>query len=179
MIPRHFSAELHCQFGQIVVFNAPSQPPEHMPLNGWLVIDKGNHPNWFKRVAFDFRYLKSEGGRQLYHVESARRSAYESNRLEQSINGWLGLYSHYAVGNTAYLAPGIGHIKRQPFWKIEALAEWDGDLTKIEQVEFYMRDKDGYRVSNAYSQFYDYYGLHAGTRDGDILKFKLRNITLK
>ncbi|QXH34447.1 hypothetical protein [Pseudomonas muyukensis] len=180
MIQRDFTAELHCQYGQIVVTSVPSSEDDgiqHALRKNWLVVDQGNDPAWFRRLTFHFKYLKTDGARHHYQIEIAEPSSIKRQRLEKSTNNWLKFYDHLALGNTAHLS-FLNLTARRQYWKIQVLGEWDGDMASAQQVEFYLRDAAVYRVANTYSALYDYFGLHAGPDDGDILKFHLRNITL-
>lgn len=181
MIRQNFTAELHCQYGQIVVKNAPLEPfiPTHFETlkEGWLIIDKGNNPKYYYRLPFEFEYLKTEENRHHYHIACAEGLEFKWARLEQSRNGWLGLYATSLLGRLADVMNPANLFTKKTVWTIEPLDRWNGDISNVEQIEFYLRNEQDHRVANSYSESENYWGLRASALGGDILKLRLRNIT--
>ncbi|MBC3501621.1 hypothetical protein HU761_09340 [Pseudomonas sp. SWRI59] len=189
MIRSTFTAELHSQFGRIGVVDTPywAYPPFAANQDGWLCTDdeRGDSVS-FKPLTFKFTFIEETANRLIYRINSTADAKFNNARLEQNSNGWLGMYGY---GLTYELTSGLNPsalLNKAPFfqdqWKIELLDKWDGNLTGAEDVEFYLRDKDGHRVSQVMSVYKDrfetlrHWFLHAGTKDGTILKFHLHAI---
>ncbi|WP_191833295.1 hypothetical protein [Pseudomonas fluorescens] len=186
MIRSTFTAELHCQYGQVGVIDTPlsAHPIFSADQDGWLCTEalRGETAS-FKPVIFEFTFIKETENRIHYTINCADTWDFAGARLEQNRNGWLGLYGTYVIGrvadalNPANLLPPL-----QDQWKIETLQEWDGDVESAESIEFYLRDKHGHRVAQVLARYtrnkppLRYWFLHAGDMDGEILRFCLRNI---
>lgn len=187
MIHANFTAELHCSHGQIGVadtdeFNNPTFQEDQ---DGWLCAHDSRPPRFgFKPVLFAFQFIKQEVERSYYYIYAANNWDYRGARLEQNKNGWLGLYGTHVAGRIIDAFNPVNLLRIQDAWKIQTLQPWDGDPATAEGIEFHLRDRNGHRVSEVGEQRY-YRGyqhtflfLHAGDREGEILKFTLRNVTL-
>ncbi|MDF9616653.1 hypothetical protein P5705_03255 [Pseudomonas entomophila] len=184
MIRSNFTAELHCQHGQVVVVDTAFA--DHLftsaDEDGWLSTERAK-PTGFKRVDFSFQFIKHEGDRTHYFITCAQSWDYAGARLEQNKNGWLGLYGTHVIGRIIDAINPSNLLRPTDFWKIETLQPWDGDVQSAQNIEFYLRDKYGHRVSQALPSSetitlsHDTF-LNAGKHKGEILKFKLRNIQL-
>ncbi|MBV4490518.1 hypothetical protein [Pseudomonas oryzicola] len=189
MIQANFTAELHCQHGQVGVVETPLyiHPLFSLDQDGWLCTEhqRGDTPS-FKPITFMFRFLKHKGDRIHYAINGAQTWEYFGSSLQRNRNGWVGLYATHILGRIidSALPPNIieeaYHGRGQ--WKIETLEPWDGQLETAEDVPFYLRDIDGYRVALARSVYTrdkvkrHYWFLNASSKEGEILVFKLKNI---
>jgi hypothetical protein len=195
MIHSNFTAELHCQHGRVGVAATGYYDSPFSPLSqGWLCPDeKQADTAYLTPVVFDFTFIEQRGDRIHYHINCSDTFDYAGARLAQDNSGWLCLYGMSVAGriwnalNPANLFP-----QSQPEWKFELLQPWDGDIESIEEVEFYLRNRHGYRIALVDSHHvdtsaprwalekqprtYEHWYLHAGTKDGEILRFCLRNV---
>lgn len=181
MIRSNFTAELHSQHGQVSVssYGRIGTPTEVLlPLsgftNGWL--SHGDGPN-YTPMRFHFEYVRSEENRILYQITAGETVEFKGARLDKSNDDYLGLYGTGIVGRvTDALNPAnlVSDTLNQRYWKVEPLAEWNGDVNSADTIDFYLRDKLGYRVAVA-----DNKQLYAGPAEGEILRFKLRNIKVE
>ncbi|AGA74670.1 hypothetical protein CXG50_23760 [Pseudomonas plecoglossicida] len=189
MIQANFTAELHCQHGQVGVVDTPLyvHPLFSLDQDGWLCTEhqRGDSPS-FKPITFAFRFLKHQGERTHYAINGAETWEYFGSSLERNRNGWVGFYATHIVGRiigNANLAEAFYEaIEGKGQWKIETLSPWDGRLETAEEVPFYLRDLNGYRVALARSTYTrdkvkrHYWFLNASTKEGEILVFNLKNI---
>lgn len=177
MIRSNFTAELHCNKGQVGVANKPigSHPIMSAGEDGWLCVGRPDEAG-FDRIRFKFAFIQQDGERTHYNISGAESFAFKGASLCQSSAGWLGLYGTFVVGRlTDLINPkGAGSLYAD-LWKIETLQAWDGSDEGAEQVEFYLRDSQGHRVANVRSEYSGHY-LHAGERSGEVLTFRLKNI---
>ncbi|WP_433886498.1 hypothetical protein [Pseudomonas vranovensis] len=187
MIRANFTAELHTQFGQVGVTDregdwGPGAVGSAIE-DGWLCVEGGlpgpNSLLGFLSLRFHFQYVKEEPSRIFYSITGTERGAYAGSTLEKSKNGWLGMYGTHLVGRITHaLNPAnLLDISGRRLWKIETLQEWDGEIGSAESIECYLRDSLGHRVALVHSG--KTYYFHAGNLDGEILKFRLRNIRLE
>ncbi|MBF8700127.1 hypothetical protein [Pseudomonas putida] len=192
MIKADFTAELHTHAGRVVVAESSigQHPFTWLDEDGWLCVD--NHRNKHARdeigrIAFDFTYIKSEKGRDLYYISCNNHWKFAGARLEQNPRGWLGLYGTGVIGR---VTDAVANFKPQlaglgDYWKIDAFDDWDGDLRSAEEIPFYLRDKHGHRVASTrpedastdLSLTFDRF-LNASATPGQILTFYLKNIRL-
>jgi hypothetical protein len=187
MIHANFTAELHCQYGQAVIADTSFSDHTFTSLDedGWLITE-GARDHWatadkFKRVAFDFHFIKQAGKHTFYVITCSQHWDYAGARLEQNTNGWLGLYGTHVAGRVLDALNPMNLVRSQDYWKIETLEPWDGDVASVESVPFYLRDKNGHRVAQtapsgpnlSFQHF-----MNASALEGEILVFKLRNLQL-
>jgi hypothetical protein len=189
MIRANFTAELYTRFGRVGVSDTSVDYLGPLAINsakheGWLCTEAGlNLPNpilEFFPLRFHFQYVKEEPSRTYYFISGTDSVAYSGSRLEQSKNGWLGMYGTHLVGRvTDALNPAnlLDNFSDKHLWKIETLQEWDGEVASARGIEFYLRDSQGHRVAQVAECAHSY--LHAGDLDGEILKFQLHNIRLE
>jgi hypothetical protein len=189
MIRANFTAELHCKYGQVVIADRSfgAHPFTSADEDGWLCTELGrNTPankGEFKRVAFDFEYLKHDENRTYYNITCGQHWDYAGSRLERNSNGWLGLYGTNVVGRIIDSVNLANLVRPADHWKIETLQPWDGNSASAENIAFYLRDRFGYRVAHTrprldtialtYNPF-----LNASELEGEVLEFNLRNIEL-
>lgn len=186
MLQRTFTAELHCQHGRVGVVETPlaAHPLYSADQDGWLCTeDHRGETVSFKPIVFQFLFIEKKHDRVHYRIHCANTWEYAGARLENNKNGWLGLYGTHVAGriidalNPVNLLPSL-----KPIWKVETLQAWDGDIQSAEDVEFYLRDRHGYRVAlieNIYARNnprLHHWFLNAGTMDGEILRFHLHDI---
>lgn len=186
MIRANFTAELHCKYGQVVIADTSfsAHPFTSADEDGWLCTEQARDAaakkGEFKRVAFDFAFIKQEGNRAYYQITCGQHWDYAGSRLERNRNGWLGLYGTNVVGR---IIDSVNLTRAADHWKIETLQPWDGDPESAESIGFYLRDRFGYRVAQtrpdpnkvalSYRPF-----LNASELPGEVLQFNLRNIQL-
>lgn len=159
MIRSDFIAELHCSYGQVGIADTHLIPTlgsvfNELTQDGWLCARKGRPGNGFEPIVFKFEYLEETADRIHYQIKCRSPASDGWARLEQGLDGWLGLYGTNLIGAaTDLLDPPrlLDRLQGSNFWKIETLQEWDGELASAEAVDFYLRDAQGYRVSNIYS----------------------------
>lgn len=189
MIRANFTAELHCNYGQVVIADTSfsAHPFTSADEDGWLCTEQSRDcaakKGEFKRAAFDFAFIEQKDNRTYYQISCGQHWDYAGSRLERNNNGWLGLYATSVVGriidsvNLANLTRAADH------WKIETLQPWDGDLGSAESIGFYLRDRFGYRVAHTRPDpnsvaLTNQPFLNASERPGEVLQFNLRNIKL-
>lgn len=188
MISSNFTAELHCQYGQVGVADTKEfqNPTFQEAQDGWLCADGARPPKYgFKPIVFAFHFVKKTEKRWYYNITCENNWDYAGSRLEQNSAGWLGLYGTHVLGRVIDFANPANLVRDQVVWKIETLQPWDGELASAPGIDLYIRDQLGYRVSQVLSlQHYrgnqvKFQFLHAGQREGEILTFNLRNIQLQ
>ncbi|AGZ36267.1 hypothetical protein C4Q28_08770 [Pseudomonas sp. SWI6] len=188
MLHRTFTAELHCQHGRVGVVETPlaAHPLYAADQDGWLCTEDYRGATLsFRPITFEFVFIEEKHDRTLYRIQCADTWEYRGARLQQNKNGWLGLYGTHVAGRIIDALNPVNLLPtRQTIWKIETLQPWDGDIQSAENIEFYLRDKDGYRVAHIKSVYtrnkphLHHWFLNAGNMDGEILRFQLRNITV-
>ncbi|HDS1815852.1 TPA: hypothetical protein QEM96_000469 [Pseudomonas putida] len=189
MIRSTFTAELHSQFGRIGVVDTPywAYPPFAADQDGWLCTeDKRGESVSFKLLTFKFTFIEETPNRLIYRINSTADFKFNNARLGQNLNGWLGMYGYGLADDLTNVIFPPALIVKAPYfqdrWKIELLHEWDGNMESAQDIEFYLRDKDGHRVAQVRSTYQDrfetlhHWFLHAGAKDGDILRFHLHDI---
>lgn len=182
MLTSNFTAELHCQCGQVGAANTDEfhNPTFAEDQDGWLCT-RNTRPNryGFEPLLFNFHFLEYKEQRYYYHINCANSLDFKWARVEQNRNGWLGLYGTHVIGRIIDAVNPVNLFTSQNRWKIEPLETWD---TSAEGITFHLRDEAGHRVTLVEEQRYykgekrAFYFLHAGAREGEILKFHLRNI---
>lgn len=187
MIRANFTAQLHCQHGQIVVADTAlsDHPFTSADEDGWLCTEAARNAKGrgFKKTAFSFRYIEHTQDRTHYHITCAEHWDYSGARLERNRNGWLGLYGTHVVGRLVDVI-GKGNVfTAADYWKIETLQPWDGNPETAEHIDFYLRDRFGQRVAQSYYTNQDLTlgtdpFLNAGQLEGEVLTFRLRDIQL-
>lgn len=184
MILANFTAELHCQHGQVGIADTSfsDNPITSADEDGWLCTrNKRSDKDGFKAVAFEFVFREQTRDRIHYTINCANEWDYKGAKLERNSNGWLGLYGTHVAGRFIEALNPANLLGRQDFWKIAIPQEWDGDVNSAETIEFHLRDRHGHRVSQARSSFdglsHGWY-LNAGDKQGELLTFTLRNIVL-
>lgn len=188
MIRSNFTAELHCQYGRVGVVDTPisAHPIFSADQDGWLCTDdKRGESVSFKPIRFRFEFVRHETApdRHFYYITCVDSWEFSGAKLDSNSNGWVGLYGTYILGrlneelNPFYWIPVI--------WKIQCLQEWDGDIESAPDIEFYLRDRNGYRIAHA-EAIYErnhprlrHWFLNAGPNEGEILKFHLHEIKLE
>jgi len=188
MIRSNFTAELHCQHGRVGVVETPlaAHPIFSADQDGWLCTEGARGATAsFKPIVFEFVFIEHKGNRTLYRINCVNSWEYAGAKLEKNRNGWLGLYGTHVIGrlldvlDPKNLVPQLQHV-----WKVETLQDWDGEMNSAESIEFYLRDKEGYRVAEVDAVYTRSKPklrngfLHAGDMKGEIMKFQLRNISL-
>ncbi|MEC4559797.1 hypothetical protein [Pseudomonas inefficax] len=186
MIQHDFTAELHCKYGQIGVVETPIyvHPLFSLDQDGWLCTeDQRGDTVSFKPLTFTFRFIRNTGDRVHYNIYGAQTWEYFGASMKKNRNGWLGLYATHILGRAIGAYDTFESlVDNQGQWKIEALDTWDGDLQSVESVPFYLRDQNGYRVALSKSTYIreyikkHYWFLNAGTKEGEILTFHLKNV---
>ncbi|MCY1411896.1 hypothetical protein D3C76_945380 [compost metagenome] len=187
MIHSSFTAELHCQYGQIGVVDTPTyvHPLFSLDQDGWLCTEdqRGETPS-FRPLRFSFHFIKATDNRIHYAIGGENTWEYFGSRLQKNKNGWLGLYATHILGRIISLPPELLKIAVEGLeqWKIDPQAAWDGNLERADTIPFYLRDQQGHRVSLIKSIYTrekpnrHYWFLNAGEKDGEILTFYLKNI---
>lgn len=184
MIRSKFTAELHCQRGRVGVADTDFRIRDRASFDqdGWLCTeDSRDVAREFKPVRFRFTFIKEESNRLHYYINAADTWIYKDSRLEQNKKGWLGLYGTGVLGRIIDAINPTSFLPQQQ-WKIETLQQWDGRMETLADIEFYLRNRHGYRVAERLSIYtlstptlYNRF-LHAGQEDGEILKFHLHNV---
>ncbi|GLO23915.1 hypothetical protein [Pseudomonas putida] len=187
MIRSNFTAELHSQHGQVLVScygTIGSKTELFFPFsgftNGWLCHHPGKHSNLIP-MKFHFEYIRSEENRVIYQITAGETLEFKWARLDKDNEDRLGLYGTGIIGRvTDKLNPVnlVNDALDLYYWKVEPLEEWDGDVNSADKVDFYLRDKFGHRVAVANDQA-NTKNLFAGSADGEILRFRLRNIEVE
>lgn len=191
MLHSSFTAQLNCQHGQIGVTHHNGvdnkfiieDPQQSLGRDGWLCAQKTWSKKDFLPLLFKFDYARHTHNRIYYHISGAGDWKYDGSTLDQSANGWLGLYG---TGTTGRLVDLIGQVKgatgpsERNIWKIECLQQWDGNFDSLHEIDFYLRDAKGHRVSNTpYTNTKNgvtVKSLHAGGLEGELLTFRLHNV---
>ncbi|RAS31649.1 MULTISPECIES: hypothetical protein [unclassified Pseudomonas] len=187
MIRSNFTAELHSQHGQVLVTSYGTLGTKSevlLPLtgftNGWLCHHPGKRNNLIP-MKFHFEYIRSEENRVIYQITAGETLEFKWARLDKDNADRLGLYGTGLIGRiTDNLSP-VNVVKNTldlHYWKVQPLEEWDGDINSADKIDFYLRDKYGYRVAVANDRA-NTKNLYAGSADGEILRFRLRNIEVE
>lgn len=185
MIQKNFTAELHCQYGQVMVADtsASHHPFSSLDEDGWLCLEQGRRKeDGLKPVTFHFSFIREETNRTLYAITCVNTWNYAYSRLKRNSNGWLGLYGTHVVGRLID-AIDITRLFTSPdIWKIETLEQWDGDIASAANVSFWLRDAEGHRVALSFAgsdSLSQRNFLNASAKDGKILTFNFHNIHIE
>lgn len=166
MFHRTFTAELLCTTpgyrGRVGLTESPQSSMFSGAEDGWLAI-KGHHfSSAVRPIVFRFDYREHSSHRVLYDITCASAFRdFQGGVLDVSRNGYVGIYSQGSKGL---------------LWKVEVLGEWDGTVQAAEQLDIYLRDKDGNRLSLYKEPLVgsEYLNVQSGT----ILTFRFGSVSL-
>ncbi|MFJ4354337.1 hypothetical protein ACIPZ5_26010 [Pseudomonas sp. NPDC089428] len=140
MSPSIFTAELDSNKGTIGVVDSTLNPR----LDGWLC---HNRHKQFSPMRFTFTFQGEHNGDRSYHISAAEGWAYAGALVQSSNSGWVGLYGIGVVGRLVDYVLAANSRGPDPRWRMQTLADWDGDLKTLENVEFHLLDRYGQAMS--------------------------------